>query len=243
MLPERITRDTAVTVETKVALIKEFVETSKDLRNYELVKDNKKLIHGCDNFLIEIKKALKSFEDVRKTIVQPLNAEVSEINEWFKEKSKVVEGFNKEIMGNLSAYKFAEREEQRKINEAEQKRIEDLKKKAELKIVKIEEKIETGTATKKDFEKLKEAENVQTLAVPYIHVEEKTTAKMKTVYSISAINKELFLTHCLNTRQLDFVEVNTKMIEKIINTSNGAVKMPGIDVKKEEVMQVRVNRY
>lgn len=90
-------------------------------------------------------------------------------------------------------------------------------------------------------EKANAKEQIADMVVAPVVVQQPKTAGMATVttWSVEVTDKKAFLAHCLNSNALNFIEIDTGAVTKVIQATKGAMTFPGIKATKTESLRMR----
>lgn len=124
-------------VEEVASRVSSVVETAQAIE----VQTPEQAAHAAD-FLKEIASAKRQSETSRKIIVDPLNAHVKTINGLFKPKVEALDEADKLVRGKVIAFQ----QEQRKAQEAEQARLDAIRREEEEKVEAERRRLAQGAA-------------------------------------------------------------------------------------------------
>ena len=200
----------------------------------------------------DVKKKFNKLEKERKAITGPMNNEIRKINSEFKVVTEKLSSFESAAKKAISDYHQKKEqlrlEEQRKLNA----KAEEQKRKADVAAQKELEKAEQYRKEGKDHladkaEARAEAKLItatQTVA-PVIGETKVKGTSFRKKYVCEVEDKSQFVAFCANNMTGPMVafynqlEINLKGLEKLANSSGGALQAPGIKYRVETGVSMR----
>ncbi len=190
----------------------------------------------------------KKIEAERKKIVKPLNDKVKEINSFFKEAQKPLQNLERQLRQSLSRYQQKKEQErleaQRKAEEEAEKERLRLEALAKKELEKSQKEMEKGNFQKAEehFTKAQVKQEIAETITPPEPVKEPPKVEgviYREKWSAKLVDKEKFISFCLQHKQLMYIDVNMKLLNKQAQTFKGKIEMPGIEFTCEKVAVLR----
>lgn len=214
---------TLIPVESK-QLIVEALNFCKDIA--EITINNTQEYVNASEFTKKVQNFLKNLENDRKKLVKPYNDTVKDVNNAYKEPLDALKNIRIKLRDATKGYdkklKDENREKQRVIDEAAEKERQRLLKESE----------------KKGQEDLKEV--AETIKTPVVQTEEIPKVEgrhFKKYWTVKVVCKAEFVSWCRKSLELQYLEIDTRALDKIAQATEGKVEFPGIKInfRKEPI--------
>ena len=215
----------------------------------EITIDNQEQYDNAVDLCKQVKTGINSLESDRKELVKPYKDKTSKIDAEYREVRTDLQNAEKVIKDGMN--KFWRQQEMKRIEEQKKREAEAEKErkkaeeKAEAERLKAEAYREQG---REDMAAKAEAraETAETVSSSIAPVAVENTAKTsgvsyRTVYKVTVINHSRAIEALAKNEMFhQFLEVDVKGLEKMVNSSKGKLKLPeGLLVTEETISSVR----
>lgn len=211
---DRAHKEAQTIIESQVTTIAEFNVAAEDLKT--------------------IKGYQKAIDGMRRELVDPKNAEVKEINDFFRAPLDFLKHAESVRKRQLGEFQQAEQERQRKAAEAEAKRLEKL---AEQRAARAEAKGDTDRAEQERMEAEQQAAMVRAQPAEAPKVKGIST---RPDYDFEVVDKKALIAAVAAGHQPEvYLDINEQAIRKVVKALGMDTQIPGIVVRKKTVVAAR----
>jgi transcriptional regulator of heat shock response len=185
----------------------------------EITINNAQEYVNASEFTKKVQDYLKKLDNDRKKLVKPYNDTVKDVNNAYKEPLDALKNIRIKLRDATKGYdkkiEDEAKEKQRIADEAAEKERQRLLKESE----------------KEGQEDLKEV--AETIKTPVVKVEEVPKIEgrhFKRYWTVEIVNKAAFVAWCLESQELQYIEIDTRALDKIAQATEGKVEFPGIKI-------------
>ena len=211
---ERANNEASAIINTNVTTVAEFNDAAEDLKT--------------------IKGYQKALDGIRRDLVDPKNAEVKAINDFFRGPMDFLKRAEDTRKRQLTDFQRAEQERQRKAQEAEARRLEKL---AEQRAQRADAKGDADRAEQERMDAEQQAAMVRAMPTEAPKVK---GISSRTDYDFEVSDKmALIKAVAAGTAPLVYLDINDQAIRKVVKALGMDAQIPGIVVKEKTVVAAR----
>ena len=205
-------------------LITETLNFCKDIA--EITINNAQEYVNASEFTKKVQIYLKNLDNDRKKLVKPYNDTVKDVNNAYKEPLDALKNIRIRLRNATKGYdkklEDDKREKQRIADETAEKERQRLLK-------------ESKKEGQEDLEKV--AEKITTPVVKVEEIPKIEGRHFKRYWTAEVIDKKAFVQWCIANGELQYVEIDTRALDKIAQATEGKVEFPGIKInfRKEPI--------